>query len=398
MAALRYIDGVGTRLVAPGLPGVVVLCLMNSACGEDVILFKVPAEFTTLASGQNHTAALVEGGIVGWGRNSNGELGALEDAEGYRVPVVVDVGPWAEVHVGAGTTCALSLDREVYCRGANNVGQLGQGDREPRDRFVRVPLPEPVRVFSTRYSHSLALLENGELWAWGLNNERQIGALSSPGAVLVPERIGDASWIDASTGQGHSCAVREDQTLWCWGRNTEGQLGAGTTSVNLPQTQIVIGASVVRVRAEQNHSCALTEAGSMLCFGSNDWGSLGDGTLEDRISPVTAAAGEQFVDLDVGTFNTCGRSAGGSYRCWGMLNAGALGTGPTAGERVPTPIDLPLAPEWQEFQLGRVHSCGQRFDGSVWCSGVNADGQLGVGDTRFSFDFIELDADFNRFF
>ncbi|MEO1172735.1 MAG: hypothetical protein AAFX94_11910, partial [Myxococcota bacterium] len=280
-----------------------VMALLSVGCAEQVVLFDSPPESVTLAPSQQHTVALVEGGLVGWGSNAAGQLGALDGDAMVQDPIPIDAGPWEEVHAGRVTTCAVDSQAQVFCRGGNEFGQLGIGDTVDRDFFVQVPLPQPVAKFVTRYSHSFALLVTGELWVWGRNTERQADPTNFEN-VLTPQRFDDQQWRDIAPGQGHSCGIADDGSLYCWGRNNLGQCGVGEDIPNTLPTRVDLPGPALRVEAEQNHSCVRLETGELWCFGANEFGELGDGTAVDRFEPVRSAAGDEFVAVDLGTFNT----------------------------------------------------------------------------------------------
>lgn len=78
-------------------------------------------------------------------------------------------------------------------------------------------------------SHSLAILPDGSLWAWGDNSSGQLGIGYTGGFVTVPTRVGtDTDWVDIAAGYKFSLALKSDGTLWAWGYNISGQLGDGT--------------------------------------------------------------------------------------------------------------------------------------------------------------------------
>ncbi|MEO0593147.1 MAG: hypothetical protein AAFZ38_06160 [Myxococcota bacterium] len=376
-----------------------VFAVVSAGCYADIDVFGNAPEPLELATGQYHSMALVEGGLVGWGSNRGGALGE-PSAPVVAVPRVVDPGPWTEVHLGDGVSCAIDALRVVSCLGRGEFGQLAQGNRRDRSAFIEVVLPGPVAQLSTRYSHVCAIVEPNELWCWGRNEERQLARADELGFVdaLEPVRVApQRDWIQVSVGQGHSCAIDTEGGLWCWGRNTQGQAGAGA-EINADVARVAQRSDFIAVRAEQNHSCALSVEGQMWCFGENAFGELGDGTTELRTSPVLAASGERFVDLELGTFNTCGRREDGVLRCWGMLEAGVLGTGLSSDPLTTEPITMNVEPPWTSLRLGRVHSCGRREDGSLWCSGVNDASQLGVDIGEFSSVFQRVPGQFDRYF
>src|SRR2546430_11401960 len=42
-------------------------------------------------------------------------------------------------------------------------------------------------------------------------------------------------------------------------------------------------------------------------------------------------------------------------------------------------VDAPTATGWQALDTGTYHTCAIRRDGTLWCWGSNAVGQLGIG-------------------
>jgi alpha-tubulin suppressor-like RCC1 family protein len=63
--------------------------------------------------------------------------------------------------------------------------------------------------------------------------------------------------------------------------------------------------------------------------------------------------------------------------CWGSNAAGQFGTAPDAGSKTPQPALSGLA--FTMIALGREHACGVQADGSAYCWGAGAVGQLGNG-------------------
>jgi alpha-tubulin suppressor-like RCC1 family protein len=72
----------------------------------------------------------------------------------------------------------------------------------------------------------MAIQSNGTLWAWGNNSPGQLGNTSLSTNFLTPIQIGTTStWVGVSCGYYSSVAIQNNGTLWAWGNNSYGQLG-----------------------------------------------------------------------------------------------------------------------------------------------------------------------------
>jgi len=86
--------------------------------------------------------------------------------------------------------------------------------------------------------HLLALQSDSTLWAWGADNFGQLGdgdmnPLFNINGMI---QIGTQKWRNCSAGGAHSAAIlAADSSLWTWGYNTSGQLGTGYKDQKIPQ-------------------------------------------------------------------------------------------------------------------------------------------------------------------
>ena len=102
-------------------------------------------------------------------------------------------------------------------------------------------------------SHTLALLENGNVMAWGANNTGELGngeQYDRYYPVAVPGLSGVRS---IGAGDGDSAALLGDGTVETWGGNWHGELGIGTDSG--PET-CSINAPTFRARRAPSQSPA----------------------------------------------------------------------------------------------------------------------------------------------
>lgn len=229
-------------------------------------------EWQATAAGYDHAVALrSDGTLWAWGGNRSGQLGqgSLVDSS---VPLQVPGANWSAVTAGGsdlsypdddnnyylgGHTVALKSDGTLWAWGQNIFGQLGDGTYFNSGwagagtykltgavTFDRV-LPTQIgtdtdwATISGGAGHTVALKEDGTLWAWGLNVNGQL-ANGNPGMNnLLPLPVGPDThlpyimtrhpWLTVTAGGYHTLALRSDGTLWAWGWNGSGQLGDGTT-------------------------------------------------------------------------------------------------------------------------------------------------------------------------
>jgi hypothetical protein len=142
------------------------------------------------------------------------------------------------ITAGFYTGGALLADGTVRNWGRNSEGQLGTGAASPKEGCACLGPVSPagltgVRQLSAGGYHSLALLQSGAIVGWGGNSRGQVGigkeseapcfCVLSPTPVVGP--LLDAQAVDA--GGEHSVVLISDGTIRAWGENDDGQVGNG---------------------------------------------------------------------------------------------------------------------------------------------------------------------------
>mgnify|MGYP003739276213 CR=1 FL=1 len=74
------------------------------------------------------------------------------------------------ISAGAGCSLALTTDGTVWAWGMNDEGQLGDGTMVDRCEPVRVDGICQIVAIDAGGGHSMALDADGIVWAWGLKN------------------------------------------------------------------------------------------------------------------------------------------------------------------------------------------------------------------------------------
>jgi alpha-tubulin suppressor-like RCC1 family protein len=101
-------------------------------------------------------------------------------------------------------------------------------------------------------------------------------------------------------------------------------------------------------------------------------------------SGPTLASISQVVEVAASASTTCARVRSGAVWCWGRGDSGQLGDGRTTYGQ-PSPVRVHELTDAVSVSVGRRHACAVRRDGSVWCWGNNALGQIGDGTNTTAF-------------
>jgi alpha-tubulin suppressor-like RCC1 family protein len=298
--------------------------------------------------------------------------------EGHSVPVLTQVA------LGASHSCAILDDGSVSCWGLNSNGQLGDGTRSPslEPEKSSMPLGRKAVEIAVGSYHTCTLLDDGTVRCWGSNEFGQLGdGTTIERTTPVSVNLGQGkSALSVSSGESHSCAILNDRSVKCWGLNSNGQLGDGTTTDRSSPVQVAMsGEKTIMVSAGSYHTCAISIDRTVMCWGDNWNGQIGDGTNTDSASPVVIAvpSNSSAVSLDAGALHTCLGMNDGSMFCWGYNAYGQLGNG--GFDNSNTPMASPLSTNLllSRVQVGLFHSCAIFDSGQVSCWGDNSIGQLG---------------------
>jgi len=302
------------------------------------------------------------------------------------ITVTVHAPPVIYVSAGDSHTMAIREDGTLWAWGNNGSGRLGDGTATTGDGTwgvnnnrhspVRIGTDTDWRTVSAGGNHTVAIRKDGSLWAWGWNLQGQLGDGTTTQRTR-PVQIGtDANWRTVSAGQFHTMAIREDRSLWAWGSNGHGELGDGTTTSRHSPVRIGTDTGWRAVSAGNSHTMAIREDGSLWAWGNNGSGQLGDGTTTRHLSPVQIGTDTDWRTVSAGGSHTMAIRENGSLWAWGD-NWGQLGDGTMTSRH--SPVRIGTTTDWRTVSASRAHTVAIREDGSLWAWGENWYGQLGDG-------------------
>ena len=341
-----------------------------------------------VVAGTDHSAMLSPDGVVfGVGYNSNGQLGNGSAFSSPTLRATSGLSDVTAIASGGNHMLALRQDRTVVAWGYNGSGQLGNnttGNSQPV--FVPVAVAPNIVAISAGEFHSLALADNGEVWAWGLSSDGQAGTGSATTPrYLVPQKVsGITSAIAIAAGGKHNLALLANGSVVAWGANASGQLGnGGTASAATPVNVTGLGSGVSAIAAGGAHSLAIKADGTLVAWGDNAFGQLGDGTLSNRNTPVAVTVlGNRIARIAAGANHSLALKSGGALYTWGANANSQLGDGTTTNRS--TPFLVTSRPNMVAIGGGARHSGGINTRGELFLWGDNYFGQVGNKSGNFN--------------
>jgi alpha-tubulin suppressor-like RCC1 family protein len=326
-----------------------------------------------------------------FGLGTNGQLGDGGKTDSDVPVEVGAVPGTTAMTAGGAHSLLLASRGAVWAWGWNRFGQLGDGTFSGPQQCTQFPCSTvPVKVehlqailsIAAGDEHSLAIATDGSVWAWGANANGELGTgrATTTGCMCsdVPVRSAVPSGIVAIAGGGrHSLALRNDGTVWAWGENSFGQLGDGTLTERDTPVEVPGLSSVTAISAGFEHSLALTNDGVVYAWGRNTFGQLGDGTTQQSEVPIAVTNLSNLIAVRGGGQFSLALRADGTVWTWGENNEGQLGDDSLTNS--PVPVEVTGLENVVSVGVGHQHGLALDGSGTLWAWGENVAGELGNG-------------------
>lgn len=228
---------------------------------------------------------------------------------------------------------------------------------------------------------SFAIDVNGQIWAWGANSWGQLGIGTTTTLEVKPKKVSSAQkFYSVSGGNEHTIALANDGSVWAWGTNVYWQLGItdGTGYSSVPKKVPGVG-GVVQIAAGGDFSLALTDQGKVWAWGNNSYGQVALGYLSSKKGPTVISALGSTSKIDAG-FRFASALVGTTLRVWGANDRGQLGNNGLINllQSVPQAVGLPPV---YDFALGPNFMMTYNSSQEMYAWGDNTYGQLADGTT-----------------
>jgi alpha-tubulin suppressor-like RCC1 family protein len=326
--------------------------------------------FAKISTGDNHSLAITTTGeLYSWGSNDFGKTGLGTLTGNTSVPTRVGIATnWASVSAGRQHSLAVTTNGQLWAWGSNESGKTGLGTSAGNTLVpTRVGSGTNWVSVSAATNHSLAVDTIGQVFAWGSNLSGQLGRGNTTGTLTSPSRVGSATnWAQASAGinfsvsTGHSLAVTTTGELWAWGNNNNGQLGDGTTTLRSSPTRIGSATNWEYVSTTETHSLAITTTGELWAWGDNGFGRTGLGLTTGRtLVPTQVGTDTNWASVSASLSHSLAVTTTGELWAWGTNLNGRTGLGLSVGNTlVPTRVGTDT--NWVEISAGKIHSLARK--------------------------------------
>lgn len=333
--------------------------------------------------------------------------------------------------IGVDHSCRIREDGNVTCVGGNDYGQLGIRNHDPvhiTPGEKVVYLPGRVKEIHCGVYFTAALLEDGRVYAWGVNVYGQIGIGFQGFDVDYPEvsiKVPPVSTM--CCGDAHCLVLAQSYLdkdifkVYGWGLNNYGQLGIGNTNIigrfstDFPLTPACIpeyiflssetilrcGANIGGIITRDYNYNTSDYVAYVYSWGDNRAGQLGSGDIASPNDLICDSPGEtavlmiledSVVDLGYGYNHSVVLLADNTIRSSGDNQFGQLGypgieeVGQSIGSLPAPPIDTGFPIE--SMGSYRYHTCFSELMSTtltntkrVACYGLNIAYQLGLNNT-----------------
>jgi len=379
------------------------------------------SDWETVSCGYDFTLGIkTDGSLWAWGHNHMSQLGLVYIGSKYYVPTEVSLGfKVSKVECGVYYSFIVSEDGELWGTGQKADLGFGWTGFGLYSEFTQIGsdtdwdrIEAAGNIWHTALN--LAIKTDGSLWGMGENEYGQLGLGYEGGDGDTQEvesswiQIGtDTDWIDMSIGNTWTAAQKSDGSLWGSGTyyEDEGHFGTGLHpgAYEYISTRIRMGTGLqVFGQFKCGDFSTFANMGKqvdheVLHFGghnnSNCFGVLPTGVYYREFtrheSPimdvVKIGCGFDFTILlkSDGTLWSVG------YNPYGELGVGYRNTSSPYYINEYTQEALHDT-DWIDIWCGASHSIALKSNGTLWSTGYNWIGELGLGDRTRRHTFTQI--------
>lgn len=234
--------------------------------------------------------------------------------------------------------CVAGSNKELYAWGKNTLNIFDSTSISESNTPIKLHSFSNIKQVSSSRNHYLVLLEDGTVWGWGKNEINQISdsAISFIHNPLPIQHLpNNVAFIE--TGELNSFAVTENGEVYAWGINDFGQTGIHPDSSQIISTPTVVPqvSNIIQVASNRHFTFFLDKNGQIWSVGSNLTRLLVQPT--DMVFPAEVIPNLPFItEMVLENDAIMAKSDNNEVYAWGNNGVGKLGVG-----HLSSPIETP---------------------------------------------------------
>lgn len=297
---------------------------------------------------------------------------------------------------------------KLFTWGVHAEGRLGYkvidetiNTKEDEVQIQRIPklvyFRDNVRIKSVScgFLHTLALTENGNVYAWGTSKYGCLGRYLSENQetpILIEYDIDNQKFtkiIQVAAGMYMSLALDSQGRVFSWGLGNHGRLGHGDeNSVERPKSiQYFIDndIKIKQISCGDLHCAGISTVKELFTWGNGSYGKLGHCNFDNMLVPTQVGffAMSKVENVICGSYNTIAITTDSKVYAWGKNSHGMLGIPHMQEVNILVPTEILYQKDdpsliVSEIALGSMHQLFLCANGALYSCGNSVDGILGI--------------------
>ncbi|MCT4617836.1 MAG: hypothetical protein N4A62_00345 [Marinisporobacter sp.] len=214
------------------------------------------------------------------------------------------------IQISAGDKHVLAIENgNIWAWGVNKDGQLGCGVKMPNSEPIRISGTGDWKIVEAGGNYSIAIKEDGTLWGWGrgMGDKDDYKKYST-----IPRKLRDDHWKKVSAGSDFLLAMKEDNTIWKGGKpwKSTPYLKIEQVGTEKDWKDFSVGGS---------HALLIKKDGSLWVYGASGNGALGLGSDKSKTKelPIQIGKDHDWVRVHAGGCTSMAAKQDKSLWIWG---------------------------------------------------------------------------------